>query len=73
MLGEMDIRFLPDGKRHIHSVKFADKSGKIRFIPQCYTRGLHYDVKDARQRGIQPCNCTGESEGHFTRQVLTPL
>lgn len=65
MLKEIDIRFFPNGKRNIYSIKFVDKAGKIRFIPQCYTRGLPYNVKDARQRGIQPCNCLGEPEGHL--------
>jgi hypothetical protein len=59
MLKEMDIRYLPNGRRHIYSVKFVDKSGKVRFIPQGYTRGLPYNVKDARQRGVQPCDCSG--------------
>jgi hypothetical protein len=65
MLKEMDIRWLPTGRRNIYSIKFVEKSGKIRFIPQAYTRGLRYDVRDARQRGIQPCDCRGNPEGHL--------
>jgi hypothetical protein len=64
VLKEMDIRWFPNGKRNIYSIKFVDKLGKVRFIPQCFTRGLPYNVRDARQRGIQPCNCKGEPEGH---------
>ena len=64
MLKEMDIRWLPNGRRNIYSIKFVDKSGKVRFIPQAYTRGLPYNVKDARQRGVQPCDCQGNPEGH---------
>jgi len=60
----MDIRWLPNGKRNIYSIKYADKSGKIRFIPRAYTRGLPYNVKNARQLGIQPCNSMGNPEGH---------
>jgi hypothetical protein len=65
MLKEMDIRFLPNGNRNVFSIKFVDKSGKLRFIPQAYARGLPYNVKKARQRGIQPCDCKGHPEGHL--------
>lgn len=64
VLKEMDIRWLPNGNRNIFSIKFVDKKGKLRFIPQAYMRGLRYNVKDARQRGIQPCDCKGNAEGH---------
>ncbi|GAB6122286.1 hypothetical protein [Dysgonomonas termitidis] len=64
MLKELDIRWLPNGKRNIFSIKYVDKSGKLRYIPQAYVRGLPYNVQDARQRGIQPCDCEGNAEGH---------
>lgn len=64
VLKEMDIRFLPNGKRNIFSIKFVDKQGKLRFIAQAYARGLPYNVKVSRQRGIQPCDCKGYPEGH---------
>jgi hypothetical protein len=64
MLKEMDIRWLPDGRRNIISIKYVDKSGKLRFIPQAYVCGLPYNVKKNRQRGIQPCDCKGYPEGH---------
>ena len=64
MLKELDIRWLPNGKRNTFSIKYVDKSGKLRYIPQAYVRGLPYNVKDARQRGIQPCDCGGNAEGH---------
>lgn len=64
VLKEMDIRWLPNGNRNIFSIKFVDKKGKLRFIPQAYMRGLRYNVKDTRQRGIQPCDCKGNAEGH---------
>lgn len=64
MLKELDIRWLPNGQRNIFSIKYVDKSGKLRYIPQAYARGLPYNLKDARQRGIQPCDCKGNAEGH---------
>ena len=64
MLAEMDIRWLPNGKRNMFSIKFSDKSGKLRFIAKAYACGLPYNVKDARQRGIQPCDCNGNPEYH---------
>jgi hypothetical protein len=65
MLKEMDIRWLPNGERNIISIKFVDKSGKLRYVPQAYVRGLPWDVQEARQRGIQPCDCRGNMEGHL--------
>ncbi len=64
MLKEMDIRWLPNGKRNIISIKFVDKEGNLRYIPQAYVCGLPYNVKETRQRGIQPCDCKGNKEGH---------
>lgn len=64
MLKEMDIRFFQNGKRNIFSVKFVTKTGKLYFFPQAYVRGLPYNVQQARQRGIQPCDCAGRPEGH---------
>lgn len=63
MLKEMDIRWLPNGKRNIFSIKFVTKSGKLYYIPQAFVRGLRYNARDARQRGIQPCDCKGNPEG----------
>lgn len=66
MLADMDIRFLPDGKRRIFSVKFVTKAGKLYFIPQCYCCGSgKMDMKGYRLRGIQPCDCKGTPEGHI--------
>ena len=64
MLKEMDIKFFQNGKRNIFSVKFVTKKGKLYFFPQAYVRGLPWNVADARQRGIQPCDCGGKPEGH---------
>ncbi|MDR0830039.1 MAG: hypothetical protein LBN95_08015 [Prevotellaceae bacterium] len=62
MLKEMSIRWLPNGKRNIFSIKFVDKEGKLRFFPQVFATGLSYSVKDSRQRGVQPCDCKGNPD-----------
>lgn len=62
----MDIRFNPDGKRRIISLKFVTKEGKLYFIPQCYCCGAgKMHMKDYRVRGIQPCDCNGVPDGHI--------
>lgn len=58
---------LQTGKKHIYSIKFADKQGVvIRFFPQAYTtgsgRGNDYVN---RMRGVQPCCLQGNPEGHI--------
>ena len=62
----MAIRETPDGKKHLYSIKFADKQGVIRFFPQAYTtgsgRGNDYVN---RMRGVQPCCLQGNPEGHI--------
>jgi len=64
VLKELDIRWLPNGNRNIFSMKYVKKSGEIRFIPQAYACGLPYDMRSNRQRGLQPCDCGGNKEGH---------
>lgn len=64
MLKMMDIRWLEFDKRNIISIKFVDNSGKLRYIPQAYVCGLPWNVAKNRQRGIQPCDCKGNKEGH---------
>lgn len=65
MLDVMDVRRKPDGKVAIHSIKFVDKSGKLRFFPQCFVCGAgRMDNKRYRVRGVQPCDCKGNAEGH---------
>lgn len=64
MLKELDIKWLPDGKKRIFSIKFVDKTGKLRFVPQAYACGLNMDMKKNRVRGIQPCCSSGRAEGH---------
>ena len=64
MLKELDIRWLPNGKRNIFSVKFVDKKGQVRYFNRAYSCGLAYDMKSNRFRAIQPCDQNGASFGH---------
>jgi len=64
MLRELDIKWLPNGKRMLFSVKFITKSGALHFFPIACCRGLRYDMRDARQRGIQPCDEYGNPIDH---------
>lgn len=64
MLKELDIRWLPNGNRYIFSIKFSDKQGFLHFFPYAIVRGLRYDVREARQRGIQPCDEKGNPIDH---------
>ncbi len=64
MLRELDIKLLPDGSKHIFSIKFVDKEGKLRFVPEAYACGLRMDMNSHRVRGIQPCCSSGRAEGH---------
>jgi hypothetical protein len=64
MLKEMDIRFLPSGKRSMFSIKFVTLRGELKYIARAYVTGLRYDVKAARQRGIQPCDGDGNPTDH---------
>ena len=64
VLKEMDIRWLPNGRRSMFSIKFVDKKGCLHFIPRAYACGLPYNVREARQRGVTPCNEFGEAIDH---------
>lgn len=65
MLADMDIRFNPDGSRRIFSIKFSTMEGKLYFIPQAYACGAgKMNMKEFQLRGIQPCDCKGNKEGH---------
>lgn len=64
MLKELDIKWLPNGNRMIFNIKFIDLSGQLHFFPLAVCRGLPWDVKKARQRGIQPCKENGDLLDH---------
>lgn len=66
VLDDLDIRTKPDGRKRIFSMKFIDKSGKIRFVPQAFSCGAgRMNMKLFRVRGIHPCDCKGNPEGHI--------
>ena len=64
VLKELDIKWDPYGNRRVFSIKFVTLSGKIHFFPMACCRGLRYDVHEARQRGIQPCDERGNLIDH---------
>lgn len=66
VLAEMDIRENIDGSKRIFSMKFISDAGKLYFIPKAYACGAgRMNQKLYRKRGIQPCDCRGNSEGHI--------
>lgn len=65
VLDELDIRTLPDGRKRIFSIKFVTAAGKLIYLPQAYACGAgRMNNKQYRVRGIQPCDCKGNPEGH---------
>ncbi len=65
MLQELDIRTMPNGMKRIFSIKFLTSDGKVYFFPQAFAGGAgRMNMKLARVRGIQPCDCKGTPEGH---------
>lgn len=65
MLADMDIRTLPDGQRRVVSVKYIDKTGKLRFFPQATVGGAgRMNNQQWRVRGFTPCDCKGNAEDH---------
>lgn len=64
-LADMDIRYAMDGKRRTFSIKFVSMTGKLYFFPNAFACGCKgMDMKTNRVRGVQPCDCKGEPEGH---------
>ena len=65
MFADMDIRKHPDGRRRVISIKYVDKSGKLRFIPQATVGGSgKMNNQQWRVRGVTPCDCQGHPEDH---------
>jgi len=65
MLSDMDIRTDDQGRRRIFSMKFVSQAGKLYFIPQAYSCGAgKMNMKKWAVRGVQPCDCKGNPEGH---------
>lgn len=64
-LADMDIRTDEDGKKRIFSIKFVSNEGKLYYIPQAYACGAgKMNHKEFQIRGVQPCDCKGNAEGH---------
>ena len=65
VLNELDVRTLPDGRKRIFSIKFVTAAGKLVYLPQAYACGAgRMNNKENRVRGIQPCDCKANPEGH---------
>lgn len=65
MLKELDIKWLPNGKRRIFSIKFVSSSGNLHYFPMVYACGLRHNMKDARQRAVCPCDERGNYTDHI--------
>ena len=53
MLHDLDIRWLPNGKRRIFSIKFVAKDGRLIFFPKAHACGAgKMDNKKYRQYTI---------------------
>ena len=64
-LADMDIRYDLTGKRRTFSIKFVAATGKLYYFPKAFACGCGgIDMKAARVRGVQPCDCKGNPEGH---------
>ena len=65
MLKMLSIRELPNGKPHIFSIKFVERSGKLRFLPQAISCGAgRMNIYENRMRSVQSCCSSGNPEGH---------
>lgn len=72
MLSEIDIRQKPSGEKRIFSCKFVTTDGKLYYIPQAYACGCgNVNMKQKRYRGIQPCDCKANPEGHVIPVKIT--
>ena len=68
MLDELDVRYRPDGRCRIFSIKFVTAGGKLIFFPQAYACGAgRMNNKVFRVRGIQACDCLGNPEKGIER------
>lgn len=63
VIDELDVRYRPDGRRRIFSIKFVTKDGRLVFFPQAYACGAgRMNNKVFRVRGVQPCDCLGNPD-----------
>jgi hypothetical protein len=74
MLADMDIRTDKYGHRRMFSVKLITTKGKLYFLPQAYACGVaNMDMKKYRYRGVQPCDCKANPEGHLIPVKITNI
>ena len=74
MLAEMDIRTDRYGHKRIFSTKIVTTGGKLYFYPTAYACGCgQMNMKELRYRGIQPCDCKGNPEGHVIPVKITNI
>lgn len=72
MLAELDIRNDNWGNKKIFSCKFVDTEGKLYYVPQAYACGCgRMNMKAMRYRGVQPCDCKANPEGHVIPVKIT--
>jgi len=54
VLGEMDEKTTPNGKKKVFSIKFVQKDGTVRFFNRAVNCGLKINMKEQAMRGILP-------------------
>jgi hypothetical protein len=65
MIATIDDRYDRYGKKRIHSIKFFTDSGKLYYFPQVTFQGAgRFNNKEFKRRGVQPCDCKANPEGH---------
>ena len=75
MIAKIDERYDRYGKKIIHSIKFITKTGKLHYFPQVFFQGAGRNInnKEYRLRGVQPCDCKANPEGHPFSVKLTNI
>jgi hypothetical protein len=74
MLADLDIRTDRYGHRRVFSVKLVTTTGKLYYLPQAYSCGCKgMDMKACRFRGVQPCDCKSNPEGHVIPVKITNI
>ena len=64
VLADWDEKELPDKSIKTFSVKFVDKSGKVRYIKRGRKIGLRFSMKDNDMKAVQPVDRHGNDIGH---------
>jgi hypothetical protein len=64
VLTEMEMRETANKKRVFYSMQFYKENGEVVTVPRAHTCGLAYNMRDNRQRGVQPVDVNGKKSGH---------